>query len=406
MGIDNKNSRLELRRVLAKRSGTQPQDWFLVFKARYGMKVVFDVLRSHFGDGSVATQLFTCCTAVDPIVSAGLRPVYLDIDPDVLSFGAEPLNGIADLRCAVIQHTFGITSVPHDEQVCQAAHAKGALVMEDNAHCVGQITRDASGNPIADVSIHSFGVEKILPGSYFGGAVWVNPELDASVRGELVAALEGLPELSEKLDRATRRYHNQIRVISRLPHGLAVATSARLTKSGAFEPAVSEDERRGLLPHPAQQPSDWVAEQAIAQLAGLGDNLARRVERTQQYNAAFQGAKGFQVPNVVLDTVPASPLLRYPVVLATSEQAGKLVARISQLGFYAVRWYKPLLVPGVLDSKAFSYDETSLDWPETNRISDGIVCLPTDLTAEQTAQIVMAVMGTADAADSTVKGER
>ena len=42
----------ELREALASRTGTRPEDWFPVFKARYGMQVAFDAVRSVRGDGS------------------------------------------------------------------------------------------------------------------------------------------------------------------------------------------------------------------------------------------------------------------------------------------------------------------------------------------------------------------
>jgi len=63
-----------LREAFAERTGTRARDWHLVFKARYGMREVFRTLREQRGDGAVVTTLFTGCTAVDSITSAGLRP--------------------------------------------------------------------------------------------------------------------------------------------------------------------------------------------------------------------------------------------------------------------------------------------------------------------------------------------
>ncbi|MDN6272133.1 MAG: hypothetical protein L0J23_05590, partial [Bifidobacterium crudilactis] len=75
---DERSAR-ELRQELAKRTASNAEDWFLVFKARYGMQLVFDVLRELYGPGSACTQLYTCCTAVDPILAAGLTPAYGDV---------------------------------------------------------------------------------------------------------------------------------------------------------------------------------------------------------------------------------------------------------------------------------------------------------------------------------------
>lgn len=391
MSNDQTGAEWRLREELARRSGTRAQDWHLAFKARYGMKAAFDALRQELPDRArVVTQLFTCCTAVDPIVSAGLQPVYADIDPRNLSCGAQglPLDGAA---CVMLQHTFGIQDVAHDEAVRNAAHAAGAIVMEDNAHCVARLARDAHGQPVADVSVHSFGIEKMLPDSRFGGAVWVNPGMeDARLRQALTDALEALPPLDPALEAAAQRYRNQIRVLAHLPHGMSRALSARMTRSGSFEPAVSDDERRARLPHPAQQIGSWVAQEALQALQGLDANEGRRRARVGQYNQAFLGQPALEVPAAV--SGEQQPLLRYPVVLGSSQLADQAVQAIARLGFYAVRWYRPLLLPGALDPAAFSYDPTSDAWPQTQRISEGIVCLPTDLSDEQTASIAQVVL--------------
>lgn len=75
----------ELARALAARTGTRPEDWFGVLKARSGMEVAFRVLREVRGPGSVLTQVFTCATAVDPVLAAGLEPRYGEVAPATLA---------------------------------------------------------------------------------------------------------------------------------------------------------------------------------------------------------------------------------------------------------------------------------------------------------------------------------
>lgn len=58
--------------ILAARTSTNACDWYLVFKARHGMQIAFEEIRAELDSGDVATQLLTCCTAVDPILVAGL----------------------------------------------------------------------------------------------------------------------------------------------------------------------------------------------------------------------------------------------------------------------------------------------------------------------------------------------
>jgi dTDP-4-amino-4,6-dideoxygalactose transaminase len=140
-----------VQELLAERTDTNPRDWYFTFKARYGMQVVFAELARSLGGGTVATQAFTCATAVDPIVVAGLTPHYCEIDLDTLAI-KPPIAD--DYAAVVLQHTFGIVS-PAAAQIAAA----GGLVIEDSAHCVGRMAKDNSGRPLADISVHSFGVE-------------------------------------------------------------------------------------------------------------------------------------------------------------------------------------------------------------------------------------------------------
>src|SRR5690606_599882 len=179
-------------RMLADRTGTDPADWFLVFKARYGMEVVFRALAGTRGPGDVVTQVFTCSTAVDPILVAGLRPVYAEVSPATVAIDPDRLAVGPDTRAVVLQNTFGIVDSAGARRLRDAARSVGALLVEDSAHCVTRLARDADGSPVADVSFHSFGVEKMLP-TRFGGAVWVSPALDPALRSAVVTALDALP---------------------------------------------------------------------------------------------------------------------------------------------------------------------------------------------------------------------
>ncbi|MGO1346267.1 MAG: hypothetical protein ACTMHZ_04105, partial [Bifidobacterium psychraerophilum] len=51
-----KTPRNALGSELARRTGTQAEDWYPVFKARYGMSIVFEELRRLYGPGKVSTQ--------------------------------------------------------------------------------------------------------------------------------------------------------------------------------------------------------------------------------------------------------------------------------------------------------------------------------------------------------------
>lgn len=382
----------ELRRELARRTGTRPEDWHLVLKARYGMGAVLGALRTLAGEGSVVTQPFTCCTAVDPIVSAGMRPAYAELSSRSLAVDPARLEPPADARAVVLQNTFGIVDERDAYGLAQAAHAVGALLLEDCAHCVGRMARDDTGEPVADVSLHSFGVEKMLRTS-FGGAVWVSPRMaDERLRDAMTSALDALPEPTPSRLRALRLYRNEIRVLNRLPRPAARALRGALEGAGLFEPAVSDAERSGEVSGTAARPGEWVCARAIQALSSGDDQLGQRSSAVRAYVRSLAAeplsaspAAPIEVPSA-LDADFDQPLLVFPVFLANAERADRAVADVLSAGFYARPWYRPLLYPGALDPAAYGLPAEG-ELLLTERCSEGAVALPTDVSPEDAVRI-------------------
>lgn len=61
-----------IRKKLAALSDTNAEDWHLCLKARFGMALVFEAIRDKLGAGEVITTPYTCITAINPILVAGL----------------------------------------------------------------------------------------------------------------------------------------------------------------------------------------------------------------------------------------------------------------------------------------------------------------------------------------------
>lgn len=379
------DSSLELRRALARRSGTSEDDWFLTYRARHGMLVAFRELARLRGAGEVVTQLLTCCTAVDPIVEAGLAPRYADVSASSLALDASRLGLGPSSRAVVLQHSFGIFEPAGDLALREAADAAGALLVEDCAHCVGRLARDGEGRPLADVSVHSFGVEKMLP-THFGGAVYVSPRMaDSGLRAALVEALGSLPPIDPVLEEAAKGYRSRIRVLNHLPAGPRRALRARWEARGSFDAAISPEEQRGHVSHEPCQPGEWIASRALEALEGLDAQEALRREAVTEYVRSLADT-GVALPAAVC-AGPAQPLLRLPVFLADSGRSEALLASVRAAGHYAVPWYRPLLFPGVEDPAAYGFDGGMEGLPVTERLSRGPVALPCDVTPEQARQL-------------------
>lgn len=367
---------------MAELTNTESRDWFAVFKARHGMLVALRAAGEATGRSEVLTQLFTCVTAVDPILAAGLVPRYVDVSE--ASLAIDPALARPDERtCAVVaQHTFGIVNDGQTQALRDAAHAAGAILLEDSAHCVGRMARDEQGAPLADVSVHSFGVEKVLPGVYFGGAVWVNPQMEPNLRAKVCAAFASLPELDVRIDRACRRYRNQMRVFTRIPHEISRTMRTIEAGWGTFEPAVADEERRGQVRHDPCLPSAWVADQVTDALDGIAANEARRKACVTAYLEVLGTDPArcpLPLPSDVRGLAADQPLLRVPVFFDTTERAERAIAATAELGHYAQGWPRPLLLPGVLDPAPYGLQDGTDAWPCATRLSAGVVGLPTDI---------------------------
>jgi dTDP-4-amino-4,6-dideoxygalactose transaminase len=346
---------------------------------------VFSALAVERGPGDVITQVFTCATAVDPILVAGLRPVYAEVSASTVAIDPDRLVVGDATRAVVVQHTFGIVDDATALRLRDAATGAGAVLVEDAAHCPGRMARDTDGDPVADVSIHSFGAEKMLP-TKFGGAVWVNPAMPGGLRARLVRDLAGLPPVGRRLDLVARLYRTQVRVLNRLPAGVAARSRDVLVRLGVLEPPIAPAERRGLLPHRPMAPSAWMTARIVQGLPSLAADEAHRAEAVAEYLRALSGV--VQIPAAVRDD---SPLVRFPFFAPDGATAERVLDAVSAAGFYPGRWYRPALFPGAEDPAVYSYRPGDGSLEVTEDLIARVVNLPTTVDVAGARRVVEAV---------------
>lgn len=391
MGTQTAPCDRDLRAALARRTGTDERDWYTVFQARYGMLAVFRALRDARGEGEVVTQLYTCCTAVTPILAAGLVPAYADISPRSAEVDPDRLELTDRTRAVVLQHTYGAFDPKGDADLAALAHAAGLPVLEDCAHCVGRIARDEAGRPLADVSFHSFGVEKMVDGTHFGGAVWVNPE--SPFAGELDRArksLEELPAPPRGLALRARAYRVENGVLAHVPAGTSSRLRHGLIAAGLLEPAVSDAELAGELPHAPVKADEWVCARALEGMGRLDQIERRRVETVIAYRSELAGLPGLDFLPAAMEG-DAQPLLRFPVFAADEPTADRVLAAVRGQGYYAQAWYRPELGPGVTDPDAYRVPRDRSHLAVHDSLRSRVVALPADVGREAVRHIAEAI---------------
>ena len=380
---NQQSSEQRLREILANRTRTVACDWHLVFKARYGMLECFKSIGETEGFGEVITQLLTCITAVDPIISAGFVPTYGDISEDAFSLDAAKLSLSDKTKAVVMQHTFGMIDISNSRRLAAQVKAHGALLLEDCAHCVGRFACGDDGLPLADVIFFSFGVEKILP-THFGGAVWINPKLKTgrhtSFYEHATARLTQLPALTKHLNFAAKTYATRMRILNHIPVRLSEFLRRLWIRSGSLEIAITEQEKQGMLPLVSQKPSEVIAAQVYRSMEALDEGNRERMLAVQKYARLFEGSSLFSVPNIAVDQV--QPLLRFPLLAPSQELADYVVKALRSRNVWAEHWGRPLLFPGTQHEEVFMLPDMSI-LPVTTKVSERILCLPTDVTDTQ-----------------------
>ena len=124
--------------------------------------------------GEVIVQAFTCNAAVNPIINAGAKPVFVDIKDDLNieeSKIREKIN--TKTKAIMIQHTFGYPA--NVEEIKKICDENNLYLIEDCAHALGAKYKNEYCGVFGDASFFSFGRDKVIS-SVYGGMVVVNNE--------------------------------------------------------------------------------------------------------------------------------------------------------------------------------------------------------------------------------------
>ncbi len=129
--------------------------------------------------GEVLLQAFTCNAAVNPIIWAGLKPVFVDIEKETLNINSRDLEGkiTSKSRVVLIQHTFGAPAKINE--ILEICKKHNLILIEDCAHSLGADYNGEKVGTFGKASFFSLGRDKILS-SVYGGIVVTNDKVLAS----------------------------------------------------------------------------------------------------------------------------------------------------------------------------------------------------------------------------------
>lgn len=124
----------------------------------------------------VLLQAFTCNAAVNPILWANLKPVFVDCDEKTFNIDIEDLKRkiTPKSRVIMVQHTFGLPA--EVEEILEICPQNNLILIEDCAHSLAATYKGKKVGTFGKTAFFSFSRDKVIS-SVYGGMVVTNDEV-------------------------------------------------------------------------------------------------------------------------------------------------------------------------------------------------------------------------------------
>lgn len=322
-------------------------------------------------NSQIIIQAFTCEAVVLPIIAAGFKPVYIDIEKETYSMDISDLEkkiNVGVQRAAllpsvlILQHTFGLTPKNRGE-ILNFAKKNNIFVIEDLAHGFSSNLTIQQFNNSA--ILLSFGRSKSFS-SVFGGAVisknkkigerLVKPSYSLIFRCLLYKPIAYLIKSTYNI------------YLGKIIHKI-------VNLLGFLIPEITPKEKGGEY--------DQLLDKAYPNaLAILLLNQLKKYPKTQEKR--FNACKFYEkkVTSYKLQ-VTNQPLLRYPIL---TNDRDLLVKEARKNNIFLGLWYNQVVAPKSLDLNKVYYQEGSC--PVAEEVCEKIINLPTNVTQKEVNKII------------------
>ena len=339
----------------------------LTYKGREALYLALSMQNLDEGD-EVAVNGYTCYAVYDAIVSAGLVPVYVDVDKSGLNFSAKSLEKAAKehgkLKVVIIQNTLGYPA--ETKKIKKVCDKNKLFLIEDLAHSIGTIYSDGKqAGTVADFVALSFSQDKAID-SVSGGALLYKGEPVEFEKGKL------------KYRRFLKDYYyvwNTMFIRTGYTWGGGKLYGKLLRK---FK----------LMPRPmdgdaddVKRPDDWHCSFALERFEELDQTIRHRLSIAEIYEQ--------NLPKKIKISAPeGTTYLRFPI--RVDDPMG-LIKHLKKAGIHVSdRWYDAPVSP-IRHLGDTNYHQGSC--PNSEKLSDSMVNLPThvntyDIDAEKITEKV------------------
>jgi dTDP-4-amino-4,6-dideoxygalactose transaminase len=370
-------------------------DVFLMDSARSSFFLALKALGLKKGS-EVLLPGFTCIVVVNPVLWAGLKPVYVDISKKNFNCAVGDLLAKVTNKTKVIlvQHTFGdLVDVDALRDGLKKMKREDIVIIEDLAHVLSK-DFELKG----DLAIATFGYEKVIS-TIRGGALIVNSKFskknqkknqkNKEIFKSLQKEYQELPDLPGRY--VKRLLWNPLiwRFILKVYNlGIGKLTLGRFLvkvahKLGLMGIAIDECEYKGGKPSylPAKFP---------AKLASLGSMQLKKLDKLNTHRRQTARAYSEQIlktrlgQNIEQQYIQAvfehdapHTFLRYPLLLETKKQRDFLFQMAKYENIILGDWYKKMFYTDPDNLDIIGYNKGTC--PVAEEVARKIINLPTSI---------------------------
>jgi len=234
------------------------------------------------------------------LVQRGLRPVFVDVEPETLCM--DPYDLAARIgprsRMVLVTHIYGHTAdLTRIGKICRE---RNLLLFEDCAHAVGTLHQGLQTGQTGEGALFSFGVEKII-NSLGGGMLAIRPELLKGSRppqpsvGRRLSLLDTFTRFTYTVALSPGVYRNVLRPAGRAL-GLLSREAPRKVRE-YFEP--SKDDPTYRFGYESRPPFKmFMAQMQSRQLRRLEENVGRRRDLVARMRSGLQRIEEVRLPDM------------------------------------------------------------------------------------------------------------
>ena len=354
----------------------------LVSSGRSAIYCFLRALKIEEGD-EVIIQSYTCNAVPNPVIWAGAKPVYVDINPETLNVDIDDLASkiTSKTRLIIVQHTFGRPA--EMDKILELAKKWGIYVLEDCAHALGAKYQDRLLGTFGDAAILSFGREKVISCLTGGALIVSNPKLEK----EISLFVSNLPPYSRRqLVKEVLNFFSWRSIFRKIYFKKTGADIIKfLYKFDLVNVVTSKKELVGEKPfwYPAGFPN------ALAKLA------IDEFENLDKYNRQRHEIADYYLKNIKnkdFKLLPAHEGI-YLRVVALHTDASEILAQARKMGFWFGNWYNSPVYPEDTNKEKLGYEVGSC--PNAEKAASETINLPNYLgiSFEEAGKVVDFING-------------